>query len=220
MGYTLNFAVVWRNLDLLAAGLALSLGLALVSILIGTVVGLFTAFLLNAKRSLGHGAAVAYVAAIRNTPILILILFTYFALPQLGVRLDKIQSFIFTLSIYAGAYLAEVFRGALIGVPKGLREAGLAIGLSEWQIKKSIIIPVMVRNALPALSSTFISLFKDTSLAAAIAVPELTFYARKINNESFRVVETWVVTSLIYVAACVLLAALLRLLERRLAIPR
>ncbi|HTJ57876.1 MAG TPA: amino acid ABC transporter permease [Devosiaceae bacterium] len=220
MGYTLNFAVVWRNFDLLLGGLGLSLGLAFVSIVIGIAIGLFTAFLLNAKRSIAHGAAVVYVAAIRNTPILILILFTYFALPQMGVRLDKLQSFIFTMAIYAGAYLAEVFRGALLGVPKGLREAGLAIGLTELQIKKSITIPIMVRNALPALSSTFISLFKDTSLAATIAVPELTFYARKINNESFRVIETWSVTCLIYVATCVVLAALLRLLERRMAIPR
>ena len=220
MGYTLNFAVVWRNFGLLLSGLGLSLVLALVSIALGVVIGLVTAFVLNGKASVWRGAAVAYVAAIRNTPILILILFTYFALPQLGVRFDKIQSFVFTLSLYAGAYLAEVFRGALNGVPKGLREAGLAIGLTEWQIKSSIIVPVMLRNALPALSGTFISLFKDTSLAAAIAVPELTFYARKINNESFRVIETWVITSLIYVAACVLLAALLRLVERRLAIPR
>jgi polar amino acid transport system permease protein len=83
-----------------------------------------------------------------------------------------------------------------------------------------VVLPVMLRNALPALGSTFISLFKDTSLAAAIAVPELTFYARKINNESFRVIETWLVTSLLYVATCVLLAAMLRALERRLTIPR
>jgi ABC-type amino acid transport system permease subunit len=73
---------------------------------------------------------------------------------------------------------------------------------------------------LPSLSSTFISLFKDTSLAAAIAVPELTFYARKINNESFRVIETWLVVSLMYVLTCTLLAMLLRVAERRLAIPR
>jgi glutamine transport system permease protein len=150
----------------------------------------------------------------------VLILFAYFALPQLGIRLGKIESFVVTLSLYAGAYLAEVFRGALIAVPKGLREAGLAIGLSEGQIRLSIIIPVMLRNVLPSLSSTFISLFKDTSLAAAIAVPELTFYARKINNESFRVIETWLVVSLVYVATCVLLAMALRQLERRLAIPR
>ena len=123
MGYTLNFAVVWRNFGLLLSGLGLSLVLALVSIALGVVIGLVTAFVLNGKGSVWRGAAVAYVAAIRNTPILILILFTYFALPQLGVRFDKIQSFVFTLSLYAGAYLAEVFRGALNGVPKGLREA-------------------------------------------------------------------------------------------------
>jgi len=220
MGYTLNFAVIWRNFDLLLAGLGLSLLLAVISILIGVGIGLVTAFVLNGRASMWRGIAVGYVAAIRNTPILILILFTYFALPQLGVRLDKLQSFTLTLALYAGAYLAEVFRGALSAVPKGLREAGLAIGLTEWQIKTSIIAPVMLRNALPALSSTFISLFKDTSLAAAIAVPELTFYARKINNESFRVIETWTVTSLIYVATCLILAALLRQFERRLAIPR
>ena len=220
MGYTLNFAAVWRDLDLLIAGLGLSLVLAVVSIAIGCVVGLLTAFVLTSKSKAGRGIAAGYVAAIRNTPILVLILFTYFAMPQLGLRLGKIESFVFTLSIYAGAYLAEVFRGALLAVPKGLGEAGLAIGLSEWQIRTSIIIPVMFRNVLPSLGSTFISLFKDTSLAAAIAVPELTFYARKINNESFRVIETWMVASLFYVVTCTLLAMLLRPVEKRLAIPR
>jgi len=220
MGYTLNFAAVWRGFDLLLAGLALGLALAALSILIGSVIGLALAFVLNAKPSAGRGLATAYVAAIRNTPILVLILFAYFALPQLGLRLGKIESFVLTLSLYAGAYLAEVFRGALIAVPKGLREAGLAIGLTEGQVRIWVVVPVMLRNALPSLGSTFISLFKDTSLAAAIAVPELTFYARKINNESFRVIETWMVTSLLYVLTCVLLAALLRLAERRMAIPR
>ena len=77
----------------------------------------------------------------------------------------------------------------------------------------------MLRNVLPSLSSTIISLFKDTSLAAVIAVPELTFAARKINVESFRVIETWIVTSALYVACCFLIAAAL-LIERRLALPR
>ena len=73
----------------------------------------------------------------------------------------------------------------------------------------------MLRNVLPALGSTFISLFKDTSIAAAIAVPELTFQARRINVESFRVVETWLAASALYVATCLVLAAGLRRLERR-----
>ncbi|GGA62181.1 amino acid ABC transporter permease [Pelagibacterium lentulum] len=220
MNYNFNFNVVWRDWDLLASGLALGLFLAVVSIAIGCVLGLISAFGMVSRHRPLRWLALGYVSAIRNTPILVLILFTYFALPQLGFALDKIQSFIFTLAIYAGAYLAEVFRGGLLAIPKGLREGGLSIGLTETQIKAYIIVPVMMRNVLPSLSNNFISLFKDTSLAAAIAVPELTFYARKINVETFRVIETWMVTSLIYVFTCYLIANLLRRLETRIALPR
>jgi polar amino acid transport system permease protein len=220
MGYTLNFSAVWRSFDLLLEGLALSLALACAAILIGCAIGLVTAFCLMSKSGAYRRPARAYVTIIRNTPILVLILFTYFALPQLGLALSKIESFVLTLAIYSGAYLAEVFRAGLSSVPVGLREAGLAIGLREMQIRSTIILPLMVRNVLPSLGSTFISLFKDTSLAAAIAIPELTFEARKINVETFRVIETWIVASLLYVATCSVLAALVREAERRMAVPR
>jgi glutamine transport system permease protein len=219
LGYTLNFAAVWRDIDLLWAGLGMGLLLALVSIAIGAVLGLAISFVLIGKSRTRPLAAI-YVSIFRNTPLLVLILFTYFALPQLGIRLGKLESFIATLSLYAGAYLAEVFRGALLSVPAGLTEAGLSLGLRRWKIKLLIVIPVMLRTVLPSLSSTFISLFKDTSLAAAIAVPELTFEARKINVETFRVIETWIVASCLYVATCSLLAAVLRQVERRLSVPR
>jgi His/Glu/Gln/Arg/opine family amino acid ABC transporter permease subunit len=220
MGYTLNFAAVWRNFDLLLSGLALSLGLAVISIVIGAAIGLAVAFALTSKSRIFGVPAQLYVTVIRNLPILVLVLFAYFALPQMGVRLGKIESFVAVLSLYSGAYLAEVFRAGLLSIPRGLTEAGLAIGLTPMQIRGSIIAPLMLRNVLPSLSSTVISLFKDTSLAAAIAVPELTFAARKINVESFRVIETWMVTSALYVATCFLIAALLRRVERRLALPR
>lgn len=220
MGYTLNFAAVWRSFDQLLEGLLLSLGLAFISILIGTLIGLLVAFALTAKSGWVRRPAALYVTIIRNLPILVLVLFAYFALPQMGFRIGKVQSFIAVLSIYSGAYLAEVFRAGLLSIPKGLSEAGLAIGLTPMQIRVSIIAPLMFRNVLPSLSSTVISLFKDTSLAAAIAVPELTFEARKINVESFRVIETWLVTSGLYVFTCVVLAALMRVVERRLAVPR
>ena len=220
MGYTLNFAAVWRSFDLLLSGLALSLGLAVISIFIGAAIGLAVAFALTSKSRLVGAPARFYVTVIRNLPILVLVLFAYFALPQMGFRLGKIESFVMVLSLYSGAYLAEVFRAGLLSIPRGLTEAGLAIGLTPMQIRGSIIAPLMFRNVLPSLSSTVISLFKDTSLAAAIAVPELTFAARKINVESFRVVETWMVTSALYVVTCFLIAALLRRVERRLALPR
>lgn len=220
MGYVLNFGAVWRSLDALLMGLALSLGLAVVSILIGAVIGLVGAFTMTSGPRPLRALAAGYVTFIRNTPILVLVLFAYFALPQLGVKLGKIESFVTVLALYSGAYLTEVFRAGLVSIPRGLTEAGLAVGLTPNQIRLSIILPLMLRNALPSLSSTMISLFKDTSLAAAISVPELTFAAKKINVESFRIVETWLVTSGLYVATCMLLAAALRGVERRLALPR
>ncbi len=220
MGYHLNFGAVWRDFDLLLSGLGLGVGLAIVSIFIGCWIGLAAAFAMNSTRAVWRRIASSYVTVFRNLPPLFLIVFAYFVLPYLGIRIGKIESFILTLAIYSGAYLAEVFRGALLALPRGLREAGLAIGLTEWQTRLWVIIPVMMRNAFPALGNNFISLFKDTSLAAAIAVPELTYYARKINVETFRVIETWMVASLMYVATCYLIAAGLRFFERRLAIPR
>lgn len=220
MDYNFNFAAVWRDFDLLLSGLGLGLVLAVISIAIGCLIGLLAAFGMLSKNRAIRWTSTSYVSAIRNTPILVLILFTFFALPQLGVRLGKIESFIATLSVYSGAYLTEVFRAGLVSLPTGLREAGLAIGLTEFRTKLYLTIPVMFRNVLPSLSNNFISLFKDTSLAAAIAVPELTFYARKINVETFRVIETWLVASMMYVVACYIIAAILRQVEARLAIPR
>lgn len=220
MGYHLNFGVVWRNFDVLLGGLALGLALAIVAIFIGCWIGLAAAFAMNSRQVHWRRIASGYVTVFRNLPPLFLILFAYFVLPRLGIRIGKIETFILTLAIYGGAYLAEVFRGALLALPRGLREAGLAIGLTEWQTRLWIIIPVMTRNAFPSLSNNFISLFKDTSLAAVIAVPELTFHAKKINTETFRVIEVWLVASLMYVVTCYLIAAGLRFFERRLAIPR
>ena len=150
----------------------------------------------------------------RNTPLLVIVLVAYFALPELGIRMEKLESFVVSLALYAGAYLTEVFRASLIGVPVGLTDAGLSIGLTRFQVARLIRLPIMLRNALPALGSTFISLFKDTSLAAAISIPELTFQARRINVDSFRVVEAWMAASVLYVSTSLVIAAGLRRLER------
>ena len=103
----------------------------------------------------------------------------------------------------------------VFSVPKGVIEAARSIGLTRLQTNVSVVAPIMLRNALPSLGNTFIWMFKDSSIAAAIAVPELTFEARKINVDTFRVIETWMVASGLYIAACVVIAALLRGLERR-----
>jgi His/Glu/Gln/Arg/opine family amino acid ABC transporter permease subunit len=124
MDYVLNFSVVWRSFDHLLGGLGLSLLLALGSILIGMVIGLVVSFALISPLGIARNLAGAYVTVTRNTPLLVLVLFTYFALPDLGVRLGDIESFVATLAIYSGGYLAEVFRAGMLSVPKGLSGAG------------------------------------------------------------------------------------------------
>ena len=181
MGYTLNFGAVWRDFDLLLSGLGLGLGLAIVSIFIGCVIGLAAAFAHELQARLAGGALRrGYVTAIRNTPLLVLILFAYLrpaaASASASARSNPSSS---RCRSMPAPISPKCSAARLLALPRGLREAGLAIGLTEWQTKVWIIIPVMLRNALPALGNNFISLFKDTSLAAAIAVPELTFYARQ-----------------------------------------
>ena len=215
MEYSLHFGAVWASFDKLLSGLALGLALAVVAVTIGTVLGLLSAFASVAPYRALRSVSALYVALIRNLPLLVLVLLAYFALPQAGITLDKYQSFAGALALYSGAYLTEVFRAGLISVPKGVIEAARSIGLTRLQTNVSVVAPIMLRNVLPSLGNTFIGMFKDSSIAAAIAVPELTFEARKINVDTFRVIETWTVASGLYIAACVVIAMLLRGLERR-----
>ena len=215
MAYNVNFAVIWNNWHLLLSGLGLGLFLAVVSIGIGCLIGLVSAFASLSPRRWISKTANAYVTVVRNLPILLIVLFAFFALPDVGVRMGKVESFIASLAIYSGAYLSEVFRGGLLAVPIGVVEAGKSVGLSPMQVRLYITFPIMMKNALPSLGNNFISLFKDTSIASIIAVPELTFYAEKLNTESFRVVEVWLTTAVLYVVTCYVIALSLRFLERR-----
>jgi glutamine transport system permease protein len=215
MSYSFNFGVIWANFDNFMLGLGLGLALALVAISAGTIIGLLCAFAATSKLRIARVLVASYVTVIRNLPLLVIVLFAYFALPRLGLRLGKVESFIASLALYAGAYLTEVFRAGLVGVPRGVVDAGLAIGLTRSRVALYVVVPIMLRNSLPALGTTFISLFKDTSLAATIAIQELTFVARKINVETFRVAEAWLAASVLYIATCLILAAGLRRLEQQ-----
>ena len=129
-------------------------------------------------------------------------------------------SFVATLSIYSGAYLVEVFRSGLEAIPNGQIDAGKALGLTPWQRLVHVRVPAMVRITLPALSNTFISLFKDTSVASVIAVPELTWGAQWINLNTFRIVEAYLIVAAMYLVTGYLLLFLLRLLERYFRVGR
>ena len=221
MGYQLSFNQIWRSFDKLSNGVLLSIELAVIAILIGAVIGLALAVIYVSSGRVVRAVISAYVEFIRNVPLLLLVYLVFYGLPTVvNIAYDASTSFIATLSLYAGAYLVEVFRSGLEAVPKGLLDAGKAMGLTPWQRLLYVRLPTMTRITLPALSNTFISLFKDTSIASVIAVPELTWGAQWINNRTFRIVEVYAVTTVIYLVVGYVILFGLRLLERRFRVER
>lgn len=221
MEYHLNFNFVWKYADKLWWGLALSVQLAFISILIGCVIGLALALAHSGGNRWTRGAVAAYVEFVRNVPLLLLVYLVFYGIPSAGgFAYDATTSFVATLAIYSGAYLVEVFRAGLDAVPRGVIDAGKAIGLTPWQRFVELRLPIMLRVVLPSLSNAFISLFKDTSLASVIAVPELTYGANWIKTNTFRQVEVWLVVWPIYLVTGWAILAALRQLERRFSLGR
>ena len=221
MGYHLNFTLIWRHFDKLGWGLVLSLELAVVSIAIGAVIGLALAVWSVSAGRWARACIAAYVEIIRNVPLILLVYLVFYGLPTVvNFSYGATTSFVMTLSAYAGAYLVEVFRSGLEAVPRGIMDAGLSIGLTPWQRLMSVRLPTMLRITLPALSNTCVSLFKDTSVASVIAVPELTYGAQWINFNTFRIVEVYAVVTAMYLVTGYAILLGLRGLERRYAIGR
>ena len=216
MGYALNFNLIWRHFDKLWGGLLLSLELAVISIAIGVVIGLVLAVWYVSAGRVVRAIIASYVEFIRNVPLILLVYLVFYGLPTVvDLAYSAPTSFVLTLSVYSGAYLVEVFRSGLEAVPRGQLDAGKAIGLTPWQRLVHVRLPTMLRITLPALSNTFISLFKDTSIASVISVPELTFGAQWINFNTFRIVEVYLVTTAMYLVTGYILLFGLRLVERR-----
>jgi polar amino acid transport system permease protein len=221
MGYVLNFTLIWRHFDKLWSGLILSLELAMLSIGIGIIIGLVLAVLYVSGGRVVRALIAAYVEVIRNVPLILLVYLVFYGIPTvIDFAYGNTTSFVITLSAYAGAYLVEVFRAGLDAVPRGLIDAGKAIGLTPYQRLIHVRLPTMLRIALPALSNTFVSLFKDTSVASVIAVPELTYGAQWINFNTFRIMEVYLVVTGLYLVTGYAILIGLRALERRYAIGR
>jgi glutamine transport system permease protein len=204
----------------LLQGLELTIIIAVAGLIGGSILGVLTAVALNYGGWLVVTPAQAYVALIRGTPIVVQVMFIYFALPiMLGIRLSATTAAIITLIVNSGAYTAEIVRGALDSVPKGLSEAGLAMGLSFRTVLTYVIAPLAFRRALPAMGNQVVAVVKDTSIFLVIGVGELTRRGQEIMSQNFRAVEIWTAVALIYLVVISLLAYSLRFVERGSRLP-
>jgi len=147
------------------------------------------------------------------------VMFLYFALPVLAsIRIDPMTTAILAIVINAGAYIAEIVRGAVLSISKGLTEAGLAIGLPRWKVIVHIVGPLAFRRLIPPLGNQFIVSLKDTSLFIVIGVGELTRTGQEIMAANFRAVEIWTAVAIMYLIMTGLLSLALRMVEKRMRI--
>jgi polar amino acid transport system permease protein len=219
VNYHFNFGLIWQHSDRLGWGLVLSLELTLLAAMVGTVLGLIMAVAHVSGGRWMRTVIAGYVECIRNVPLLLLVYLVFYGIPSIvDLQYSATTSFIVTLSLYYAAYLVEVFRAGLLAVGRGLQDAGKAIGMNAWQRLLYVRLPIMFRIVLPSLSNTFVSLFKDTSVASVLAVPELTYGAQWINNNTFRVIEVYAVVTPIYVITGYVILLTLRQFERVFAI--
>lgn len=201
-------------------GAQLTLSLTLLASVFGLVLGLVAGLGRMSRLAPVRLLAGAYIEIFRGTPLLVQLFFLFFALPQLtGVSLPAFNTAVLGLSLFAGAYAAEIIRGSLNAVDRGQVDAARALGLGSLQTLRLVLIPQAARTAVPALGNQFIGLLKDSSLASVITVSELLLTTRGLVSITYQPVPLYLAVALIYFLLSNVAARLFRLLERRLNRP-
>jgi len=214
-----DFSVILDSLPLLLKGAKTTIYITVTGLIGGVIVGLVFGLMRAYGNKFLNGLATIYIELVRGTPIIVQVMFIYFALPvMIGMRVDALSAAIAAIVINAGAYIAEIVRGAFLSVPKGLTEAGLVLGVPRWRVLTFVVGPVAFRRLIPPLGNQFIVSLKDTSLFIVIGVGELTRQGQEIMAANFRAVEIWTAVAIIYLIMIGIMTLALRLVENRMRI--
>ncbi len=213
------WSFVQENFDELLAGLRRTLFISAIAIAGASVIGLTLGAARAYRIPVVSQLAAVYVEVIRNTPILVQIFMLFYALPEIGVRLDAFTVAWLAVTIWGGAFNTENFRAGFEAVPTRYREAGTALGFKGFATFVNITLPIGGRIALPSSINTYISIVKNTSLMYVIAYPEITTTIFQIQALTLETAEAFTVLALTYLIIVWSLSALIRLLESHLALP-
>jgi len=195
----LDWGVVWQHRGALAEGTLVTILLTLLTMAVAVPGGILLALMRLSRLRLAQAASAAFVEFFRNLPLILLVYWAFYVLPLLtDLALSPFATGLVALSLNVSAYNAETFRAGIASIRKGQTEAALALGMSRWQAVRKIVLPQASRRVLPVLASTWVSLFKDTSLVSVIAVGDLAYTAMEIRSQTFRVLEMLTAMAVIY----------------------
>ena len=213
--YVWNWAGVWEYRQKLAAGFAVTVALSLAALAGSTLVGIVTALLLGSRHVLLEAFGRVYVELIRGTPLLVQLLLGFYVVASAVGLENRYVVGVLVLSLFSGAYMAEIFRGGLAAIPQTQRDSARAIGLTPWQSLRLVVLPQAIRIVLPAVAGQFVSLVKDSSLLSVIAVSEFTLAAQEVNAFTYSTLESYLPLAAGYLLLTLPLSALSRWLEAR-----
>ncbi len=195
-------------------GLGTTLLISGISLLFTVVIGLLAAVLRLSSSYAGRIISRVYLDLIRNTPLLIQILFTYFVIaPIFGM--SPFVSAVISLSLFEGAYTSEIIRGGIMSIHRGQWESAYSLGFSSLDTLRFVIIPQTFRQVLPPLASQSVSLIKDSALVSTIAIFDLTMAGQAVVSKTFLTFEIWFTVALVYLAVTVPVSAAVHLIEKR-----
>jgi polar amino acid transport system permease protein len=217
LGFEWGYLV--ENGDALLHGLYRTIYVSAIAIAGAFVIGLVLGAARAHRVPVVSQLAAVYVEVIRNTPILVQIFMLYFALPEIGIRLDAFTVAWLSVMVWGGAFNTENFRAGFEAVPERYREAAFGLGFGSLGAFLNVTLPIGGRIALPSSINTYISVLKNTSLLYVISYPELTTTALQINALTLQTVETFTVLAVLYLVLVWSMSAGIRLLEAQLALP-
>lgn len=216
--YHFRWDVVWTNLPFLLSGLEQTLLISVLTLVASALLGMVIALADMSPLRLVRFPSYAVGEIVRNTPILVQLLWVYYVLPIVfNISIDSFTACVIGLTLYSSAFIAEIYRAGIQSVPRGHREAAQVLGLSPLDAFVRIVLPQALRATLPPLAANFVQLIKYSSLAAVISVSEVTRRGMELSSSTFRSLEIFTFIAVIYFLICWPLAQAIRFWEKRLA---
>jgi polar amino acid transport system permease protein len=213
MGF--DFSLVMPRLGFFWAGTIVTIETSALSLLFGTILGVFIGVLRVSPVKPIQRLAACYIYVIRGTPTLTQLFFIYFGLPALGINLTAMVSGIIGLSLNSAGYIGEIVRGGIEGVPRGQWEAARVLGLSYPGTMRFIVLPQALRSMLPAIGNEFVTLIKESSLLSTLAIAELTMVGQQVRSVTYASFETFIIVGAIYLLLTTITSMALRQIEKR-----
>lgn len=189
-------------IGVLLKGAVTAVEIMLGALAVAIVIGLLLAMVKSTRLRVVAFLADAYVEVFRGVPPLTQLFIIYFGLTYVGIEFDSVPAAILGLGLNGGAVLSDVFRSGIKALHHGQREAAVAVGMTPMQAMRYVILPQALRITLPPTTNYAINLLKETSIVAAIAAPEIMFYARNLTTETFQTAEIYLLAALVYFCLC------------------